>query len=328
MPARTYEASLRNWRQETLSWNPEHLSGVLPPISCSACRKSSPPSSLPGRLNDEDAKAGLNGLFAFLGAGSTLPVDSVLFDQSHWNEGAGGHPALILCQSTCGHLVFCARVTSFSRAGGLVAKYANVRQKDILWRYLAVAHKRGDKSPNSMDLLQCTHDTPKPSFVSLSEGYWIEWRNLARFRADGLPCQLSPTSFHQATWAYYKAECHRWDFEEPVVQYSLDSQYPTAWYFEEQYTACFPNSRPSTPPNVAAMEFKPAVEMSESPCQFQDSTCFSLSGPSMPLSAYAMDFVPTFANQHWTDSSYLYGNMEPATMGLPYSPLVPWAAQG
>ncbi|KAF2210336.1 hypothetical protein CERZMDRAFT_86080 [Cercospora zeae-maydis SCOH1-5] len=326
MPVPTYEASLRNWRQETLSWSPEHLSGALPPIFCSACRTSTPPSSLPGHLNDEDARSGLDGLFAFLGVGSTLPADSVVFDQPQWNEGAGGHPALILCQSTCGHLVFCAQVTSFSQAGGLLAKYANTRHKDIFWRYLAVAHKHGNKSPNGMDLLKCAHDTPKPSFVNLDGGYWIEWRNLTHLRACGPPCRLSPTSFHQATWAYYKAECHRVECEETVAQYSLDSQYATPWYFEEQYTACFPNWQPSAPLNVAAIEFKPAVEMSESLHQFQDSTCFSLNEPPMPFSAYAVDFAPAFANQSWTDPPYLYGDVGPATMGLPYSPLVTCAA--
>ncbi|PPJ60562.1 hypothetical protein CBER1_08133 [Cercospora berteroae] len=167
-----------------------------------------------------------------------------------------------------------------------------------------------------MELLECDFDTAKPSFINLDQGYWIEWRNLSRFRSSGNQSRLSPTSFHRATWAYHKAERHR-ATERKTAQKnvwcrSALHQVPHAQYNrhagprssgKQNHIASLQNWRHSTPLNVAATEIQHVAETWKSSRQ-QDPRRLSPSGPSKPLSVHTMNSKPANVNQSCLKACY------------------------
>lgn len=171
-----------------------HLEEHLENIPCSICEhevRSYPDwSSLSERY---DASEQLNGLIAYLPPSDHIPRDSAICHQSpRLNERAFGHPCVIIDQSNCGHLVRCARCTSFGGKGihkKAVDWYPTVR-KSRMKQYIPLtsnslcpgSRRRSVPFPPSFSSLGLlTWSGPrvdKRSYVYVTETFVIEKENL------------------------------------------------------------------------------------------------------------------------------------------------------
>lgn len=113
----------------------------------------------------------------------SLPGSSYANSQDALNDGAFGHPGVIIRRTTCGHLVFCLPVTSFGDAT-IQEKYAQSPNCKVMDQYLPL-RRRGTKAHHSLPILDHSGPSmPKQSYVHLDHGYWIEWANLERFKGE------------------------------------------------------------------------------------------------------------------------------------------------
>lgn len=194
-------------------------------MSCPTCDAASPAAATSHRgLNDQDSQFGLLGLIVLLGEKEKIPTYSVVKNgsQPRIKDGTYNHPAMILTQSTCGHLVYCAQVTSFSSSGfrGIHDKYAYARNQEALWRYLPIEHDESETHDpeRQPDELETDRDTANASYMNLNSGYWIGWQYLRQYTSttDGKYARLLPQSVNYATWAYATAERHRQRYGEDL----------------------------------------------------------------------------------------------------------------
>lgn len=177
-------------------------------------------------------------MVAQLPAESLVPSESVVRLQSQVNTGAYNHPVVILQQSLCRHMVFCAPVTSFGQTS-LMEKYKNAgsaTKDNVFFRYMAFNHDARTEQHSALPLLNIDGDAmAKQSYLHLDHGFWIEWNNLSHF-GRGLR-YLSLPSLLDAQWAYTVAETHR-QFSGPSPSTPAPSRTPSppAWRLPEGYT--------------------------------------------------------------------------------------------
>ena len=280
----SYEVSLSN-KTSLFNWNHKQLAGTIAPVSCPTCAASSPAASTSRTsrwtLNDHDHRQGLAGLLVRLGDIGKVPTNSVMRNgsQPDINDGAFNHPAIILTQSNCGHLVFCAQLTSFSGYQGIQEKYLEAGNPSYyLWRYLPIQHSASEAHDPTIqpDQLVLDRETEKPSYMNLNTGYWVEWRHLCRFTKteDWQQARLLPHSLDYATWAYARAKEHR-DI------YGDDSKRRLA--------------RSLTPPQLQARSNQPWVRRVSPQWHVPVPVVWT-----MPLSAPTPWFTPTYAtSENW-----------------------------
>lgn len=163
-----------------------------------------------GRADQKDAV----GRVMMLPRESDIPQDSVVRQFFAQNVGAYGHPCLAMSTPSCGHLVFCAQMTSFGQTP-LEKKYENAGEEvreNVLWKYVPVTHipKTGPQPGNRWGDLISTVAMEKQSYVNLTGGFWIEVKNL-HYLPNRKTCRLDPASLRRAKWAYAVAEKHRED---------------------------------------------------------------------------------------------------------------------
>ncbi|CAK4010271.1 Hypothetical predicted protein [Lecanosticta acicola] len=193
------------------------LASVLPqePV-CPRCMGLTGAADLRTPVQEYDAEENLTGMVAYLPHEIELRSalhQSCVFTQSHMNPGAFNHPCLILQQSACGHLAFCAQMTSFTQAGSLVKKHAAksfAAKENIFWTHLAF--EDGSKGHNDLGELRLAGiPFQKKSYVKLDQGFWIEYDNLSYFRQPRRHgrIDLDKESTKLAAWAYAVAETHR-----------------------------------------------------------------------------------------------------------------------
>lgn len=219
------------------------LTQVLPPVTrhSEILDNSNLIRSQRKPLDSRDAKRGLPGLIAWLPLASEIPHLSVIRASSDVNEGAFNHPVTILAQDPHDHeLVFCAQVTSFG-GRSIREKYYNVGTHPVYWSYLPIRHpKRPGENINGLGSLSTSKMMPKPSYLNLNYGFWIEWRYLQQFSH----ARLSGDSHHLATWAYSVAEEHRREHgDDSKVKLARKVTPPShATTFQAQPTAPHPES--------------------------------------------------------------------------------------
>lgn len=181
----------------------------LPITYCRQCLRKIPASKA--------AKSVTAGTVVYLPDGNIVPKDSIIRDREvanggHVNKGAYAHPGLALLESRCGHFVFVAPMTSFDGAG-IQAKYTKLGEaskNNIFWRYLALdAHLLPPH--NDLHALEIAGDKlPKPSYVHLEHGYWIERANVKVLGGHKRKLTfVKPGALKYAQWAYSVAEAHR-----------------------------------------------------------------------------------------------------------------------
>lgn len=200
--------------REFPSHSPQDLAAVLPGApACPRCTGYGPCPTIQRRLSPHDAKQGLIGTVAYLPSfQDAQAAGSCIFGQPHVNPAAFQHPCVILETSACGHLSFCAPVTSFG-GNSLADKYARASrrtQERFFWEYIAMEGVDGTHSPvNDLGTLRIAGaQLEKRSYCHLAEGYWIEWDNLSRFNKMGRRV-LDAESIQLVRWAYAVAEHHR-----------------------------------------------------------------------------------------------------------------------
>lgn len=103
------------------------LNDLLTPPDCSVCNGSHPPSSC--RPAVDDNQRGLPGIIAWLPRRAHVPSVSCAHEHLR-SDSAFDHPCLVLETSACGHLAFCAQVTSFGD-GSIHDKYERARDLSV-----------------------------------------------------------------------------------------------------------------------------------------------------------------------------------------------------
>lgn len=170
-------------------------------VTCSCGAPSSDPS---GSLKIDPEVGAIKHLPA-------LPTStaSVATQQGHQlDKGAANHPCAVMIVSACGHLAFCAPITSFG-GEGIVKKYSNctnARKREKIFNEYLAFQEWNTQAHNGKGMLQYTGDRLlKQSYAHLEFGYWMELRALGSLGGR----HLTPTARDNLKAQYLAAEIHR-----------------------------------------------------------------------------------------------------------------------
>lgn len=193
-------------------------------VTCSCGASSSGPS---GSLKADHEVGSIKYLYA-------LPTasDSVAQQQPHLlNKGVANHPCAVMLTSPCGHLAFCAPVTSFN-GEGIHAKYSdchNRRTREKIFNEYLSFEEPTTMAHNGKGMLQYAGEPmAKQSYAHLEFGYWMELRAL-RFWGNR---RLTTGALQRLKAQYLAAETQRQvhgsDGERRIAKSQSPSPPPTS----------------------------------------------------------------------------------------------------